>query len=237
FTKEVLVWTRVKGHPGVAKFLGFSADFGRKEAWLISLWEPYGNVSEFIKGRGELEVPEKLSLAYDTIDALAFLHQLDPPVCHGDIKSANVLVNLECRAVLCDFGLARLYEDSGFGRLESTALIKGSIRWCSPELLEGRPRTASSDIYSWSWLMWEIMTGELPYGEAVAEYVIMRKIFESPLPQVNGESRLSECLQLWDLMMRCWAVEPLHRPTSQMCKTIFEYLVSLPPLSSFISYC
>ncbi|KIO17496.1 hypothetical protein M407DRAFT_51418, partial [Tulasnella calospora MUT 4182] len=209
--KEVLVWSRLKGHPGVAKFLGFCADFGRREAWLISPWEPFGNVSEFIQGR-ELELPEKLSLAYDTIDALAFLHQLDPPVCHGDIKSPNVLVNLECRAVLCDFGLARLYEDSGFARLESTAGFKGSIRWCSPELLEGGPRTASSDIYAWAWLVWEIMTGELPHGEVVADYVIIRKIFESPLPQVNGESRLGECLQLWDLMKRCWSVDSPQRP-------------------------
>ncbi|KIO18144.1 hypothetical protein M407DRAFT_84245, partial [Tulasnella calospora MUT 4182] len=226
FTKEVLVWSLAKGHPGVAKFLGFCADFDRKEAWLISPWEPYGNVSEFIAGR-ELEVPEKLSLAFDTIDALVFLHQLDPPVCHGDIKSPNVLVNLECRAVLCDFGLARLYEDSGFGKLESTAVVKGSIRWCSPELFEGQPRTASSDIYAWAWLVWEIMTGELPYGEAVAEYVIMRKIFEGPLSQATGESRLGECLQLWELMRRCWSTEPLQRPTSAMCKMTFEYLVSL----------
>ncbi|KAG8933083.1 hypothetical protein FRC00_013677 [Tulasnella sp. 408] len=133
--------------------------------------------------------------AYDTIDALSFLHQLNPPVCHGDIKSANVLVNLECRAVLCDFGLARLYEDSGFARLETTAGFKGSIRWCSPELVEGQPRTASSDIYAWAWLVWEIMTGELPYGEAAADYVIMRKIFEGPLPHISGESRLGDCLQ------------------------------------------
>ncbi|KIO17699.1 hypothetical protein M407DRAFT_84726, partial [Tulasnella calospora MUT 4182] len=166
---------------------------------------------------------------------LAFLHQLDPPVCHGDIKSPNVLVNLECRAVLCDFGLARLYEDSGFGKLESTAVVKGSLRWCSPELFEGQPRTASSDIFAWAWLVWEIMTGELPYGEAVADYVIMRKIFEGPLPHAKGESRLSECLQLWGLMRRCWAVDPLQRPTSAMCKTTFEYLVSPPPLSSHIN--
>ncbi|KIO24716.1 hypothetical protein M407DRAFT_25867 [Tulasnella calospora MUT 4182] len=57
----------------------------------------------------------------------------------------------------------------------------------------------------------------------------MRKIFESPLPQVNGESRLSEYLQLWGLMTRCWAVDPLQRPTSAMCKTTFEYLPHCPP--------
>ncbi|KAG9031324.1 hypothetical protein FS837_003013 [Tulasnella sp. UAMH 9824] len=49
FTKEVLVWSRVKDHPGISKFFGFYADFDRREAWLISPWEPFGNVSEFIK--------------------------------------------------------------------------------------------------------------------------------------------------------------------------------------------
>lgn len=57
----MLVWSGLETHPGLAKFTGFCADFGHTEAWLISPWEPYGNVSEFIDGR-ELEVPEKLSL-------------------------------------------------------------------------------------------------------------------------------------------------------------------------------
>lgn len=110
---------------------------------------------------------------YDTIDALTFLHQLEPPVCHGDIKSvsetfvllswlnlihnqANVLANGDCRAVLCDFGLARFHEDIGFRRLETSTGSKGPIRWCSPELLDGGPRTSSSDIYAWAWLVWEV---------------------------------------------------------------------------------
>ncbi|KAG8921637.1 hypothetical protein FRC01_000143, partial [Tulasnella sp. 417] len=74
-----------------------------------------------------------------------------------------------------------------------------------------------------------IMTGELPYEGAGADYIIIRKIFESPLPQVNGESRLSDCLQVWELMIRCWAVDPLQRPTSAMCKTTVEYLPHCPP--------
>ncbi|KAG9018928.1 hypothetical protein FRB90_008121 [Tulasnella sp. 427] len=230
FIKELLVWSSLEDHPGIAKFIGFYAKFTRSEAWLLSPWEGYGNISEFI-GKRELEVPEKLSLVHDTIEALKFLHERNPPVCHGDIKSANVLVNGNFRAVLCDFGLARLYEDSGFGRLETTTGFKGSIRWCSPEILDGAPRTPGSDIYAWAWLVWEIMTGELPYEGTFAEYSIIRKIFESPLPQVDGESRLGDCLQVWELMTRCWAAEPEDRPTANMCRTTVAYLPRCPPTS------
>ncbi|KIO29801.1 hypothetical protein M407DRAFT_226329 [Tulasnella calospora MUT 4182] len=219
FTREMLVWSSLEAHPGIAKFLGFYADFKRSEAWLLSPWEQNGNVSEFIKAHN-LEV-------YDTINALNYLHQLDPPVCHGDIKSANVLVSAEYKARLCDFGLARLHEDSGFGRLETTTAWKGSVRWCSPELLNGEPRAPTSDVYAWAWLAWEIMTGKLPYEETTADFVIMRQIFESPLPQVDGQFRLRDCLQVWELMMRCWNGNPQHRPTARMCKTTMTYLVSL----------
>ncbi|KIO21534.1 hypothetical protein M407DRAFT_28866 [Tulasnella calospora MUT 4182] len=229
FTKELLVWSSLATHPGIAKFLGFYADFERLEAWLISPWEPHGSVSEFIH-RHELEVPEKLSLVYDTIDALVFLHQFNPPICHGDIKSANVLVNAECRAVLCDFGLARLYEDSGFGRLETSTGFRGSIRWCSPELLDGQPRTASSDIYAWAWLVWEVHNDwSTPIRRRDCRLLIIRKIFESPRPQVDGESRLSDCLQVWELMTRCWAGDPSQRPTSGMCRTTVTFLPRCPP--------
>ncbi|KAG8994517.1 hypothetical protein FRB90_000407, partial [Tulasnella sp. 427] len=86
FTKEILVWSGLGGHSGIAKFLGFYANLKHSDAWLISPWEPNGNISEFL-AQHKLEIPEKLGLVYDTIDALNFLHNLEPPVCHGDIKS------------------------------------------------------------------------------------------------------------------------------------------------------
>lgn len=55
------MWSSLEAHPGIAKFIGFHADFNRSEAWLLSPWEPNGNVSEFIQANS-LEVPEKLSL-------------------------------------------------------------------------------------------------------------------------------------------------------------------------------
>ncbi|KIO25869.1 hypothetical protein M407DRAFT_75139, partial [Tulasnella calospora MUT 4182] len=225
-TKEMSVWSSLEA-PGIAKFLGFYANFERSEAWLLSPWEPNGNIREFIRAHN-LEVPWKLSLVHDTIDALTFLHQLNPPVCHGDIKSANVLISANFKAVLCDFGLARLHESSGLGRLETTTGFKGSIRWCSPEILKGETREPSDDVYAWAWLVWEILTGEWPYEEIIAEALVMCRIIQNPLPQVNGESRLSYCLQVWELMTRCWNADPRQRPTARMCMTIVTYLVCKP---------
>lgn len=157
---------------------------------------------------------------------------------------ANVLVGANCEARLCDFGLARLHEDSGFGRLETSTAFKGSIRWCSPELLNGEPRAPTSDVYAWAWLAWEvrisfsyplcskvtepqILTGKLPYEESSVDFVIIRRILESPLPQVDGRAHLKECLPVWDLMTRCWNGNPQQRPTARMCKTTITCLVSL----------
>ncbi|KAG8914750.1 hypothetical protein FRC00_011121 [Tulasnella sp. 408] len=206
----------------IAKFLGFHANFERSEAWLLSPWEPNGNVSEFIKAH-DLEVSEKLSLVYDTIDALAFLHQRNPPVCHGDVKPANVLITAEYNARLCDFGLARLHEDSEFSKLDTSTGHKGTIRWCSPELFRGNPRSPVSDVYAWAWLVWEIMTGELPHQQASHDPDVMREILENPLPRLDGELRFSQCPELWDLMTRCWSFDPPLRPTAENCKFIVSY--------------
>lgn len=73
--------------------------------------------------------------------------------------------------------------------------------------------------------------GDLPYEGTSAEYAIIRKIFESPLPQVDGAERLSDCLQAWDLMTTCWNFDPQQRPTAKMCKTTITYLPRCTPAS------
>ncbi|KAG8913704.1 hypothetical protein FRC00_001796 [Tulasnella sp. 408] len=72
FPREMLVWATLPDHPGIAKFLGF-CDFTGSEAWLLSPWEPNGNVSQFIKAH-ELSVPQKLSLVRRLRDTTA-VHQ------------------------------------------------------------------------------------------------------------------------------------------------------------------
>ncbi|KIO29236.1 hypothetical protein M407DRAFT_51115, partial [Tulasnella calospora MUT 4182] len=204
--RELTIWSQLK-HPCVAEFCGFWADFTAGKAWLVSPWAPYGSVRDFVGSRDLLNFGSKV---YDTADGLKYLHSQS--VCHGDIKAANVLVNAERRAVLCDLGLARLH-DENFTRLESTGSFKGSIRWCSPELFNDQPRSPQSDMWAWSWLVWEIMTGRLPYHEAKADYAILAKIFEAKRPEIANNIQLAECAELWDLMTRCWETDPTTRPT------------------------
>lgn len=78
------------------------------------------------------------------------------------------------------------------------------------------------------------MTGDLPYEGTYAEYAIILKIFESPVPQLDGASRLSDCLQVWELMTRCWNVNPQQRPTARICKTTFAYLVSTSDIHRYL---
>ncbi|KIO22519.1 hypothetical protein M407DRAFT_28000 [Tulasnella calospora MUT 4182] len=73
------------------------------------------------------------------------------------------------------------------------------------------------------------MTRRLPYEETSVDFVIIRQIFESPLPKVDGQSRLSDCLQVWELMTRCWNGDPLQRPTARMCKTTVTCLPCCTP--------
>lgn len=109
----------------------------------------------------------------DTAEGLYYLHSREPPVCHGDLKpvqflrstrhpvyspihqQANVLVNQNRRALLSDFGLAKILDETLQHGLTTTDNFKGSLPWCSRELLETGTRTTQSDMWAWALLVWE----------------------------------------------------------------------------------
>lgn len=94
---------------------------------------------------------------------LAYLHSLEPPICHGDIKPQNILVNDEGEAVVSDFGLARvlnvLGDHSGF---TTSSVGQGTKGYLAPELLnedDARP-TVQTDVFSFGGLI--LAVGRLP---------------------------------------------------------------------------
>ncbi|KIO21139.1 hypothetical protein M407DRAFT_29243, partial [Tulasnella calospora MUT 4182] len=98
-------------HQNIVRFLAFVEDLRDGKAWIIMSWEPNGNVCEFLAS-GKWEVPERISLIQDTFEGLQYLHTRQPPICHGDLKSLNILVSSSYRAIITDFGSARAVRES-----------------------------------------------------------------------------------------------------------------------------
>ncbi|KAG8978607.1 hypothetical protein FRC05_009879 [Tulasnella sp. 425] len=248
-------------HPNVTKLVGFVEDLERGIAWLVSRWEPHGDVRQFLQ-TAKCTIPERISLVQDILEGLLYLHTRKPPVCHGDLKSANILVNASYNAVITDFGSARLLrKQSENGTLPSPARLQtanrclspvhpppkhertildpnltstdaqSTLRWTAPEVLMGQRPDLPSDIWAAAWTCWEVVTGELPFSDTSHEGVVTMSIIEGKVPLSIQGEQMSEIRGLFGLMSQCWALDPRERPSAEECLAEVRRLPSSIPSS------
>ncbi|KAG9048645.1 hypothetical protein FS837_012354 [Tulasnella sp. UAMH 9824] len=84
--REMKLWAELK-HPNVVPFVGFH--LGEDVAWLISAWAPNGNVQDYLSNN-EVDWPSRLRIVLDIASGLVYLHGMNPPICHGDIKPLHL---------------------------------------------------------------------------------------------------------------------------------------------------
>ncbi|KAF9503931.1 hypothetical protein BS47DRAFT_735173, partial [Hydnum rufescens UP504] len=135
--REVRVWMSLK-HPNIVPLLGlFSGELGRDIGLVsgksgpgfVSPWYSQGNVLQYIR-----RVPNapREPLCEDVARGLRYLHEQDPPITHGDLKGANVVVASDGRAALCDFGLSMIRDMTGF----TTSSICGTLPFMAPRTVQ-----------------------------------------------------------------------------------------------------
>ncbi|CCO30164.1 hypothetical protein BN14_04188 [Rhizoctonia solani AG-1 IB] len=118
---------------------------------MVSPYMPNGSAPKYINENPGADV---LQILHDVAEGMSHLAGQKPPIAHGDLKGANVLIDQEGRACICDFGLSRFMKD--FMSIDTT--FGGTIRWMAPEQLRAETMIVSlpADIFSWGMLSLEV---------------------------------------------------------------------------------
>jgi serine/threonine protein kinase len=142
-------------------------------------------------------------------------------ITHRDIKPANLMIlNEQLDLKIVDFGIAKPLDP--LERLTKTGMLIGTPAYMAPEQLLGNPTGSATDIYAVGLIFYELLTGELPFGEDVVS--IMRRLRE-PIPAPNPRMACPE--EFLTLIMSMLATEPRDRPTAHKVYETLEALESL----------
>ncbi|XP_017628018.1 serine/threonine-protein kinase STY17-like isoform X4 [Gossypium arboreum] len=199
FSQEVYIMRKIR-HKNVVQLIG--ACTRSPNLCIVTEFMARGSIYDYLhKQRGVFKLPSLLKVALDVSKGMNYLHQNN--IIHRDLKTANLLMDENQVVKVADFGVARVQSQSGVMTAET-----GTYRWMAPEVIEHKPYDHKADVFSFGISLWEILTGELPYGLLTplqAAVAVVQKNLRPTIPK-HTHPRLRELLE------RCWLQDPSQRP-------------------------
>lgn len=202
FQKEAELNCKLR-HPNIVLFMGICMQ--PTKICLVTELMVRGDVRELLSrsrnGRLRLDWPLRQQWALDTAQGMAYVHSLDPPMIHRDLKTNNLLVDRGMSVKICDFGLSRFRSD----KLMSAV---GTVQFSAPEVLRNEMYTESADLFSFGTVMWELYTKRCVF-EGMSQINIYKAVTSGEMPIVDDE-----CDERFrQLLATCWSVDPASRPS------------------------
>ena len=182
-------------------------DWGRSEDgtyYMIMEYAPGGTLKDRILGDGPLTPRTAAEFASQIAEALGVAHGRG--LIHRDVKPQNILLTGVGDAKVADFGIARAATATTTSRSE---LILGTACYVSPEQAKGEPAGPRSDLYSLGVVLYEMLTGEVPYGADTSVAVAMKHVTEPPRPPREANPEVPEGIDA--ITLRLLAKDPAER--------------------------
>src|SRR5215469_10199781 len=207
FRKEALALSKLN-HPNIATVFDFDTQEGVD--FLAMELVPGEALNQRLK-TGALEEREVLSLAMQLSEGLVAAHAQG--IVHRDLKPGNVLITLDGRLKILDFGLAKLLVPSVDHEVTQSVserpAVVGTLPYMSPEQLQGKPVDARTDIYAAGVIFYEMTTGRRPFEETLSTALVNDIIHKPPQPPARLNSKVSPKLQ--EMILKCMEKEPQNR--------------------------
>jgi len=225
FKREATIMASVN-HLNTLRLYGVCLDSG--SYCLVTPLMKKGSLYQWLHNEKKLGWSLRYQLSRDIACGLSYLHSRN--ILHRDLKSVNVLLNDQQRAVLCDFGLSRIKQETN---CMSTLLgAVGTVAWMAPELFDfGTKYTKHADIYSLGMVFWEIASRAMPFAGAYNQAVLMdwvKRGMHERIPKDTPE-------EFAKLISACWVKIPSKRCSAHNIVTALDGIIKFNETKSLSS--
>ena len=204
-------------HPNIVTVFDFGLD--QQHLYIVMEHLPGTNLKDILKNQGRLSVEEALSLMVQACAGIGYAHRAG--LIHCDIKSHNLVVSPDKRLKVTDFGIARAL--ASIQPDEQIDYVWGSPQYFSPEQAAGGAPSPASDVYSLGVIMYEMLTGQLPFaGQTMEE---LSRSHRETMPIAPREINPDIPFDLEQIVLKVLAKEPAarYRTADQLGRVLITY--------------